>query len=298
VLRHIEELGRFIEGRRTDAVGGVLDAADYVATTRFMLRPNDETSRRLPDNPQQVNAMWDQYRLARGELRLRQAVDTNYARSLTTVFMKDANFVGTARLMKTIRDYEREHLAPHDIKLTFAGDVAVSQSLIESIVSTQVRSLGASLLGIWLVVSLVTRSWRGGFYCVVPSGLAVIVTFAVMGWTGMPLGVATSMFAAMTLGMGVDFAIHLLEQFQSARGRAAGTEQAVAAAVCRVGRPVIINALGVALGFGVLVLSQVPANARLGALVVLGVVNCLVATLLVLPALLSRWPPKTPPAAR
>jgi len=55
---------------------------------------------------------------------------------------------------------------------------------------------------------------------------------------------------------------------------------------------VVLNALGVAMGFGVLMISQVPANARLGALVVLGVVNCLVATLLVLPVLLSLWPPK------
>ena len=52
----------------------------------------------------------------------------------------------------------------------------------------------------------------------------------------------------------------------------------------------VVNAQGIALGFGILMLSPVPASARLGALVVLGVVNCLVATVLVLPAVLSRWP--------
>jgi len=63
-------------------------------------------------------------------------------------------------------------------------------------------------------------------------------------------------------------------------------ERAVIEAVAGVGPATVLNALGVALGFGILMLSQVPANARLG---VLGVVNCLVATLLVLPALLSKW---------
>src|SRR5262249_24317612 len=143
---------------------------------------------------------------------------------------------------------------------------AVSQSLIERIVSTQVRSLWSSLVGIWVVVSLLSRSWRGGFYCVIPSALAVAATFAVLGWGDIPLGVATSMFAGMTLGMGVDFAIHLLEQFQAARADGAGLDEAVCGAVGRVGVAVIINALGVALGFGVLMLSQVPANARLGLL--------------------------------
>ena len=43
----------------------------------------------------------------------------------------------------------------------------------------------------------------------------------------------------------------------------------------------------VCLGFGILALSQVPANARLGGLLVLSLVNCFVATMLILPAILS-----------
>ena len=293
-LHRLAAFGEFIRRQRTNAVGGALGAADYVATTRFMVRPTETNAHRIPDTPQQVKTLWDNYRIARGPERLRQAVDTNFAISLTTVFLKDANFVGTARLMENMRAYEREQLSPHGIKLSFAGDVAVSQSLIERIVSTQVRSLSSSLLGIFLVVLLLGRSWRGGAYCVLPSLFAVTLNFAIMGWVGMPLGVATSMFAGMTLGMGVDFAIHLVERFQLARSAGADANQAVVSAVRSVGPAVLLNALGIALGFGILMLSQVPANARLGALVVLGVVNCLVATLLILPVLLRLWPPAQP----
>ncbi|MHC4611672.1 MAG: hypothetical protein ACYS7M_15125, partial [Planctomycetota bacterium] len=52
------------------------------------------------------------------------------------------------------------------------------------------------------------------------------------------------------------------------------------------GPAVLVDALGVALGFGVMTLSQVPANARLGALLVMSIVGCLTVTLLLLPALL------------
>jgi predicted RND superfamily exporter protein len=48
--------------------------------------------------------------------------------------------------------------------------------------------------------------------------------------------------------------------------------------------------LAVSLGFGVLMLSQVPANARLGFLVVLGLTWCLFISLLLLPILLNWWP--------
>ena len=294
LLRRLAGLREFIKARPADAVGGALGAADYVATTRFMVRPLDTNAHRIPDTPLEVKTLWDQYRMARGSERLRQAVDTNYAVSLMTVFLRDANYVGTARLMEDIRRYEREELAPHGIKLAFAGDVAVSQSLIQRIVSTQVNSLASSLLGIFVVVLVLGRSVRGGIFCVLPSALAVLANFAVMGWAGIPLGVATSMFAAMTLGMGVDFAIHLVERLQAARSGGAGADEAVTAALRSVGPPMMINALGIALGFGILMLSQVPANARLGALVVLGVVNCVVATLLVLPALWRVWPAAAP----
>ena len=53
-----------------------------------------------------------------------------------------------------------------------------------------------------------------------------------------------------------------------------------------------MNTLAVSLGFGVLMLSQVPANARLGLLVVVGLVNCFVMSLLLVPVLLHWWPLK------
>ena len=290
ILRVGGELEDFIRQRSRDEVGGVLGPWDYVTTTAFMDRPDDPQSRRLPDDADRIKTLWDFYGMARGEQRLRQIVDTNYWRSLTTVFLKDANFVNTARLMGDLRAYEQEHLAPLGIKLGFAGDVAVSQSLIRGIVSTQLQSLIWSMLGIFAVTAWFGGSWRWGFFCLLPSLLAVVIKFAVMGWAGIPLGVATSMFAAMTLGIGVNCAVHLLEGCRQARAAGSSPADALNRAMEWTGPPALINTLAMSLGFGVLLLSQVPANARLGLLLVLGLVNCFVVSLLLLPALLPWWP--------
>jgi hypothetical protein len=292
LIRALGDFGAFIREHRREAVGGVLGPADYLATTRFMARPNDPDARILPDDAGEMKLLWDYYALALGPERMRHLVDTNYWESLTTVFLKDANFADTARLMGDIRDYEREHLAPEGIKTRFAGDVAVSQSLIRGIVATQLQSLFWSLLGIFAVTAALGGSWRRGFYCLLPSLLAVVVKFAVMGWAGIPLGVATSMFAAMTLGIGVNCAIHLLEGFSQAQAGGKSPPDALSQSLRLTGPPALINTLAVSLGFGTLMLSQVPANARLGLLLVLGLVNCFVASLLLLPVLLHWWPLK------
>ena len=295
IIRLTGDLAAFLRQHRQEAVGGVIGPYEYLTTTRFMVRTGDPDARRLPDTASEIKLMWDYYGLARGLQRLRQVVDTNYWTSLTTVFLKDANFVDTARLMQELRDYERERLAPRGIHLGFAGDVAVSQSLIGGIVDTQMHSLVWSLLGIFVVTAVLGGSVRWGVYCLVPSLLAVLVKFALMGWLGIPLGVATSMFAAMTLGIGVNCAIHLLESFSLAQAVGAPTMAALSRSLALTGPPALINTVAVSLGFGVLTLSQVPANARLGLLLVVGLVNCFLASLAILPVLLHWWTLKKGP---
>ena len=290
IIRAIDDLGNFLRARSQNGVGGVLDAADYLRTTRFLLHPNNPAAKILPASALEARDLWDYYRFARGWRRLRQAVDASYTRSLTTIFLKHANFVDTAKLMSDLRDYECQQLAPKGIKIGFAGDVAVSQSLIGAIVTTQMQSLIWSLAGILLVTTFFGGSWRWGCYCILPSLLAVVIKFAVMGWAGIPLGVATSMFAAMTLGIGVNCAIHLLEGCRQARVAGASPTEALNRSLGLTGPPALINTLAMSVGFGVLMLSQVPANARLGILLVLGLVNCFVVSLLLLPALLHWWP--------
>ncbi len=113
-----------------------------------------------------------------------------------------------------------------------------------------------------------------------------------MGAAGIPLGVATSMFCGMTLGIGVDFAIHLIERCRISFAQTGERRSGIRDAVSHAAPAIIIDAAAIAIGFGVLMLSAVPANNRLGLLLVLSMGTCLVTTLLLVPALLSVWTPQ------
>ncbi|MCP4661085.1 MAG: MMPL family transporter [bacterium] len=298
-LRRIAELETFLAEQ--PGVGGVLGPASYLATVSFMVRPSSAESRRLPEEPDRAKILWSNYTRVRGAERLRRLLDPEYREGLVTVFLEDADYVGSRRLMDAVRGYERDHLAAHWIRVGLAGDVAVSSALIDAVVTTQVRSLILSLVGILVVAALLSRALGWGLLCVVPPAFAVVLNFAAMGWSGIPLGVATSMFAGMTLGVGVDFAIHLLARYERAAKSGLEPEPAIAAAMAITGPAILIDACAVGLGFGVLVLSQVPANARLGVLLMASVLGCFVAACFFVPALVagSRLPSPsiTSPAA-
>ncbi len=285
LIRKVGELEAFLATR--EAVGGVFGPAVYLSTTAFMADPDTPGSRVLPEYPEKARSYWRLYGSVRGPERLGQLVDRDYSRVAITAFVKEPHYGTMGRLMSDLRSWESRHLAPLGLKLGFAGDIAVSQTLIGAIVTTQVRSLALSLGGVFLLIALLSRSVRQGLLCIVPSALAVLLSFAAMGWLGIPLGVATSMFAGMTLGVGVDYVVHLVDRHRRAKAAGRTDEAAAAEALAETGPPITIDTLGVGLSFSVLLISQVPANARLGGLLAFSLLVCLAATLLIVPVLLA-----------
>ncbi len=264
-------------------VGGVLGPARFLETVGFMMRPDDPRSRALPAGRSQARIRWHNYDSIRGADRRGQLVTDDYGKALVSIYLRDSNYAATEALMTVIEDFAAQQLEPNGVSIRFGGDVAVSQALIDGVVTTQLRSLLLSFVGIFLVASLLLGSWRWGLCCLLPPTAAVLSIFVAMGLLDIPLGVATSMFAGMTLGVGVDFAIHLVSRYQKERVEGRTVTDAVSGALGKTGPAVVTDACAVALGFGILTLSQVPANARLGALLVLSVLGCLAVTLLVVP---------------
>lgn len=269
--------------------GGVLGPHSHLTAIERLLRgPGAD----LPEDPRAVARLVDHFERARGERRRREVIHDDQRRALVTILLKGANYRDTALLMEKIRAYEAEHLAPLEIRVDFAGDVAVSQAMIPAIVRTQLGSIGVALLGIFVLASVLARSLRIGAWTVLPTGVAVLWLLGAMGWLRIPMGVATSTFCAIALGIGVDYAVHLLDRIR--RAEAIGRPERIPGAVREAAPAIVADALAVALGFGVLTLSRVPANARLGLLVAVALLAAAALTLVGLPALVAGRPAAAP----
>ena len=288
----IRAIGAFEEfARARPEVGGVLGPYGQLSATYFLWMARREGTRAIPDEPRRIGKLLDVFELARGRQQRREIVDDDLRQGLVSIFLKQANYRDTARLMRALRGYERRELVPHGTALDFAGDVAVSQAMIPAIVYTQVASTSLALLGSCVLLCLLFRSVRLGLLALLPSSLAVLWVLGAMGWWGIPLGVATSMFCAITLGVGEDYAIHFLYRVQ--RGREEGRPDAVAHAFELAGPGIVSDTLTIALGFSVLVASRVPANARLGMVMAVALLGCCTLTLVGLGAVLSAREPAT-----
>src|SRR5262249_17494348 len=81
-----------------------------------------------------------------------------------------------------------------------SGDVPVALAVVGSIVGNQLRSIGwtAALIALALWVAL--RRPRLAAVVLAPVLAATLLLFGLLGWAGVPLGIATSLFAALNLG--------------------------------------------------------------------------------------------------
>jgi predicted RND superfamily exporter protein len=274
----VAALGRFEDGLRARPdVGGVLGLHSQLLTTAFLWGDRREWARTIRDNPAWIYLHVRRIGNVRGEARRTELVDDGFRRTVVTVLLKGANFRKTAAVIAAIRRLERTELAPVQAHVDLAGDLAVSQAMIPAIVRTQTGSLLGALAANVLILTLLCRSFRLGLACAAPTTVAVAWTFGLMGWLGVPLGVATSIFCAVTLGIGDDYCIHLLDRYRSAV--AAGAARPAHVALSEAGPAIVTDALAILLGFGLLLGSRVPTNRWLGLLVVFGLASACLLTL-------------------
>ncbi len=274
----VAALGRFEQGLRArPEVGGVFGLSSHLLTTAYLWGGRREEARAIMDNPAWIYLHVRRIGNVRGQARRTELVDDGFRRTVVTVLLKGANFQKTAAVIEQIRRLERTELRPAHGRVELAGDLAVSQAMIPAIVRTQTGSLLAALTANFVILSLLLRSPRLGLACAAPTAVAVAWTFGVMGWLGIPLGVATSIFCAVTLGIGDDYCIHFLARFREAKAAGAARPERVAAAAA--GPAILADALAIALGFGLLALSRVPTNRWLGLLVVFGLASACLLTL-------------------
>jgi len=264
--------------RALDIVGGVIGPYSNLSTTRYLVSGRVPGSEALSYSPGEIRRLWRRLEFARGKHRRQEIVDDTMRQGLLTIYLKAANYRQTAAIMTQVRADADELLAPLGGRVRFAGDVAVSQAAISANVRGQLTSIGFGIVSLFVFLLVVLRRIWAAVLAVIPVSVACLAVLGSMGWLGVPIGVATSMFVAITLGIGVDFPLHLIERIE--RERAAGAPDPVARAKAAVGPALLIDSLVVGAGFGLLVVSQVPANSRLGALVALSVLVSCACTLL------------------
>ena len=167
---------------------------------------------------------------------------------------------------------------------TTGGHVLTSVTVNE-IQKTQITSTLIAILFAAITLVLIYRSLDLGIIAVFPTILASIWILATMTLLGITLNVLTVMVTALTIGLGIDYAIHIVERYREEREHKTES-QAIETTIIRTGSALLISGLTTVSGFAVLFLSPMPLVRNFGIITAATIIYSMFIAIFVLPSLI------------
>ena len=118
-------------------------------------------------------------------------------------------------------------------------------------------------------------------------GLTLIWTMGLMGHTGRPMGMMTSVLPLLLFAIGISDAIHLLSRYREELAVGAAPGVALPAATSRLAAACLVTSVTTAVGFASLLTSRTSVLVQFGWIAAAGVIFAYAATILLVPTLLS-----------
>jgi len=191
-----------------------------------------------------------------------------------------------SELEREIERFAVEELGfpPEDVVVT--GVMIMFDNMLNQLFDSQVDTLAYVLLAALVMFLVLLRSLVYATLGVIPNVLAAGAVIAVMGYAGIPLDMMTITIAAISVGIGVDDAIHYLHRFREERTGQGDVRLAVAWTHATIGRAMYFTSITIMVGFSVLMLSNFVPTQMFGLLTAVAMALALLANLSLLPALL------------
>lgn len=173
-----------------------------------------------------------------------------------------------------------------DATVTLTGAPVVRKLTLDAISRALLLSLPIALLACLAVAGVAMRSLRYALISIVPILLVVPWLYGTMAAAGFAVNLVTATIGAISIGIGIDFAIHLVTRYREELHRHGNRDTAMHATGAGTGVALVASAGSSALGFAALAFAPMPLFATYGLLTAIMITMALVATLLVLPPLL------------
>ncbi|MEE4384024.1 MAG: outer membrane lipoprotein-sorting protein [Pseudomonadales bacterium] len=267
-MKRIEDLQTYFE--TLPHVQTTVSIVDYLGLLHGALFPDEPRTslRELPEEDEAVAQYLFLYEVSGDPTDLEEEIDSGYRTVLVRGVLDSVFFSQTRETVEGLQQYLDEAFAGTGLRASLGGDVNITYHWMSRLGATHFQGVAISLAMVFAMAVLVFRSLPAGFLSILPVTFTVAVIYGLMAAFDVYLEPATSMFAAISLGVGVDFAIHMVDRIRSALLLTDGSlERALELAVPITARASFFNAAALGVGFAVMLFSALPMLQRFGGLV-------------------------------
>lgn len=282
VLRQLRDFQEWLE--KQPEVDRTFSMVDLVEEMNWAFHGEDAGHRRLPATDRALS----QLLLIYDGRDLQEVVNRDYDRARIALNLNVHGAVAIGEVIGRIRG-ELERRKPKGLSWDIGGWGRLFADQNDLLLSGQINSFLFAFASIFLLLALAFRSFRGAALSLIPNLAPLLFIFALMGYTGMHLDMATVLIAGELLGITVDDTLHLYHGYQKRLEAGLGHTFAVLRSFEASGRAVLAIFVLLTAQFLLLTGSQFQPTVDFGLMSATGLFAGQLFELVLLPALLVLW---------
>ncbi len=274
-------------------VQGAASIVDYLKQMNRSLNGGDKYSYQLPDDKALIAQYFLIYSASSDPTDFDEEIDYDYRIANIKLTLNKGGYVDTQETVTQLNYYIKTQFNNKDITATLSGRVNINYHWIKDLGSSHFVGLAISMFLVWAVASLLFGSLTAGTFTIIPVSSSILLVYSAMVVLDIDLGIGTSMFASVAIGLGVDFSIHTIDRLRSLYQAHNGDWNLTLQELYpSTGRALFLNYMAIACGFGVLISSKVVPLNNFGTIVVVSVSTSFLASMSFLPALIKLTKPR------
>ncbi len=277
VLQKMDSLQSYIE--ENDQVKVTYSIANVVKQMHRTVMDDSLEYETIPVEREKVNNLFTMYSMSGDPEDFSSLVDYEYSSGLITALSSVMSTEDVFSFVGSITDHIEQNF-DQTINIDVTGMIVVIRDMVLMVIRSSFLSILISLVLICSITALFFKRIIWGILAVIPLTGAVILNFGLMGHFGITLNHITAILSSIIIGVGVDFAIHFISQFQrlsSSIDRGDLSQEVIK----DVGYPIILDA-GSNMGFGALLFSAFIPVQYIGGLMVFAMISTSLGTLTLL----------------
>jgi uncharacterized protein len=184
---------------------------------------------------------------------------------------------------------ERFGLTSEEYEVT--GLLVLYNNVLQSLFRSQILTLGAVMIGILVMLTVLFRSVKVAIVGVLPNILAASSILGFMGWMNIPLDIVTITIAAITIGVAVDDCIHYLYRYKTELPAIGDPVATMHYCHDNIAKAAFYTTLTITIGFSILVMSNFIPTILFGLLTAVAMIVALLAALTLMAKLILVFSP-------
>jgi hypothetical protein len=289
-LGYIEELEADL--LRSGLVGKSNSLSDIVRTVHRELREGDSRFLTIPQSTGGVAQTLLTYQSSHRPYDLWHFVTPDYRSANVWLQLKSGDNRDMTRVVEHVEGYMTENPPPPGVTAGWAGLTYLNVVWQKAIVNGMLRALLGSFIVVFLMMVVLFRSFWFGLLAMLPLSITIAFVYGLIGLAGKDYDMPVAVLSALTLGLSVDFAIHLLQRARAIQRETGSWRDTVERMFREPARAITRNAIVIAIGFLPLLGSTLTPYSTVGFfLAAIMAVSCIV-TLLLLPAAMELLKPR------